>query len=304
MKEKSRDFVSYVWIGSAVVLCLAIAAGGSVLPAQSETDLTEREPTAPPVVSPWLGSGSNDTLYVVDSTIDELYEISTSDGSTTLIGSTAPMSTPAGLAFDGTQLYSIDLSPDTFGGLFTLDLGDGTPTLVGKTGFSGWQGLASDPTDSGQLYAINHADVLHKISRVDGSTTVVATGVGDLISALEFDASGQLWGTEFSLGTLVKINKADGNVTLVANTLVGFQGIDFDSNGTLYAHNSDSDSLYVINTSTGDANLVGPSGTQFVKGLAFIKESPPVPAVSGRRLVVAVLLVLAVSAALLWGRAD
>ena len=302
MKEKSRDFVSYVWIGSAVVLCLAIAAGGSVLPAQSETDLTEREPTAPPVVSPWLGSGSNDTLYVVDSTIDELYEISTSDGSTTLIGSTAPMSTPAGLAFDGAQLYSIDLSPDTFGGLFTLDLGDGTPTLVGKTGFSGWQGLASDPTDSGQLYAINH-DVLHRISRVDGSTTVVATGVGDLISALEFDTSGQLWGTEFNAGTLVKINKADGNVTLVANTLEGFQGIDFDSNGTLYGHNSNSDSLYVINTSTGDANLVGPSGTQFVKGLAFIKESP-VPAVSGRRLVVTVLLVLAVSAALLWGRTD
>ena len=109
---------------------------------------------------------------------------------------------------------------------------------------------------------------------------------------------------EFNLGTLVKIDKADGKVTLVANTLEVFQGIDFDSNGTLYGHNSDSDSLYVINTSTGEANLVGTSGTQFVKGLAFIKITPPVPAVSGRRLVVTVLLVLAVSAALLWGRAD
>ncbi len=304
MRGKSRNFVSYVRIGSAVVLCLAIAAGGSVLLAQSETDLTEGEPTALPVVSPWLGPGSNDTLYVVDSIIDELYEISTSDGSTTLVGSTAPMNIPAGLAFDGTQMYSIDLSAGTSGGLFTLDLGGGTPTLVGETLIAGWQGLASDPTDSGQLYAINQTANLHRISRVDGSATFVASGVGDLITALEFDASGQLWGTEFLPGKLVQISKADGNVTAVANTLDGFQGIDFDSNGTLYGHNSNSDSLYVINTSTGDANLVGPSGTQFVKGLAFSKESPPVPAVSGHRLMVTVLLVLAVSAALLWGRAD
>ena len=101
-------------------------------------------------------------LYAIDANLDQLFTLDRNNGASTLIGSTGTgPDTPAGLAFDGTNMYTIDLSD---GELFTLDLSTGAPTYVGTTGINGFQGIASDPTDSGQLYGITQFGELYRIA--------------------------------------------------------------------------------------------------------------------------------------------
>ncbi|MBN1901110.1 hypothetical protein JW926_07280 [Candidatus Sumerlaeota bacterium] len=205
-------------------------------------------------------------LYGIDSDLDHLYKINQNNGAAILIGSTGPEpSHPAGLAFDGIDMYVIDFNG---GELFTLDITTGKTTYKGTTSISGWQALASDPTDNGQLYGITQSDVLYKVAG-DGTPTLIASGVGDLITALEFDGNGVLWGVELSNGNIYTIGKESGALTIITTTIAGFQGIAFDEKGILWGHNTDTDSLYVINLSTGAATLIGANATQFVKGLDF-----------------------------------
>ena len=204
--------------------------------------------------------------WCIDTTPDVLYSVDKTTGGTTPIGSTSPASAPAGLAWDGTAMYTVDLSG---GALMTIDLTTGMPTTVGQTGLSGWQGIASDPTDGGQLYGITQDDQLWRIDRNGGQTTLVGSGVGGLITALEFDANGQLWGFEFSAGDLVRIDKTNGAVTFVGSGLNGFQGLTFDSDGTAYAANTNDDSLYRVNLATGAVTVIGSMGTDFVKALGL-----------------------------------
>ncbi|MFQ5526065.1 MAG: Ig-like domain-containing protein [Thermoanaerobaculia bacterium] len=238
-----------------------------------------------------LAAATGEELYAIDSDLDQLFELSPVDASSTLVGSTAAgPTTPASLAFDGTDMFTIDLGG---GGLYTLDLNTGVPTLVCSTGVSGWQGVASDPTDEGQFYGITQSDDLHKIDRTTCTTTRVnatAGTVGGLIAALEFDANGTLWGAEFGSpgsttenAALVTIDKATGAVTVVSqcatrpcsgndNFADGFQGIDFSTDGTLYGQNTNDDSLYIIDTTDGSLTFLGSNATIFVKGLAFSEE--------------------------------
>ncbi len=234
---------------------------------------------------------AGEELYAIDSDLDQLFELNPVDASSTLVGSTAAgPTTPASLAFDGTSMYTIDLGG---GGLYTLNLNTGAPTLICSTGISGWQGLASDPTDEGQFYGITQSDDLYKIDRTTCTTTRVnatAGTVGGLITALEFDSNGTLWGAEFGSpgsttenAALVTIDKATGAVTVVSqcatrpcsgsdNFADGFQGIDFSTDGTLYGQNTNDDSLYIIDTTDGSLTLLGSNSTIFVKGLAFSEE--------------------------------
>lgn len=234
---------------------------------------------------------AGENLFAIDSDLDDLFELDPSDGSSSLRGTTAAgPATPASLAFDGVDMFTIDLGG---GGLYKLNLNTGAPTLVCSTGISGWQGLASDPTDEGQFYGITQSDDLYKIDRTTCTTTQVnatAGTVGGLIAAIEFDANGQLWGAEFGSpgsstesAALVTIDTGDGAVTVVSqcatspcsvgdNFLDGFQGIDFSTDGTLYGSNTNDDSLYIIDTTDGSVTPLGTNGTIFVKGLAFSEE--------------------------------
>lgn len=217
----------------------------------------------------WNMSISQAELYAIDSDLDNLYVLDQTNGAAILIGSTASGPTaPAGLAYNGVNMYTIDLYD---GELYTLNLNTGVPTYVGTTGFGGWQGLAADPTDNGQLYGITQSNELYRIA-TDGTPTFIANGVGSLITALDFDNNGTLWGIEFYTGKVLTIDKSTGAVTHFSTTIAGMQGLDFDKNGVMWAHNTDTDSLYTVNTATGVATLIGPSGTQFVKGLSFGAE--------------------------------
>ena len=261
------------------------AAAGDKLKRANPTRTGTKLPPVTRLASP------NEQLFAIDSDLDELFELDPTTGASTPVGSTSSgPTTPASLAFDGSDMYTVDLGG---GGLYTLNLVTGAPTLVCSTGISGWQGLASDPTDGGQLYGITQADDLYKIDRTTCTTTRVNTTagtVGGLITALEFDANGTLWGAEFGSpgdttenAALVTINKTTGAVTIVSqcatrpctgsdNFLDGFQGIDFASDGTLYGSNTNDDALYIIDTTDGSLTFLGSNATIFVKGLAFSEE--------------------------------
>ncbi len=217
----------------------------------------------------WLGC-PNQKAFAVDSNpalgINLLYDVMTATGGATVIGPTSPGSQQiSGMAWAGFAMYAIDL---TTGNLMTINTLTGVPTVAGSTGLTGWQDLASDATDNGQLYGITQTNKLYRIW-FDGTPTLVATNVGTLITATAFDRVGQLWGIEFSTGRVLKINKSTGAITPMATTIAGFQAMDFDDAGTAYAHNSSTDSLYAVNLLTGMATLRGPSGTDTVKSLAF-----------------------------------
>ena len=218
----------------------------------------------------WLGC-PNQKIFGVDSNptmgINQLDDIVTGSGGATVIGPTTPGSSQiTGMAWGGQAMYAIDLAT---GALLTLNTQTGTPTTAGLTGLTGWQALASDVQDNGQLYGITQANKLYRISNTGSATLVTGSNVGSLITALEFDRTGQLWGIEFASGKVYRINKLNGAVSLAATTIAGFQGLDFDDTGTAYGHNSSTDSLYTINLATGVATLRGASGTDSVKSIAF-----------------------------------
>lgn len=207
-------------------------------------------------------------LFAVDANQDVLYQVNPATGAVTAIGTTAlsGLTTPGGLAWDGTSMYTIDLEG---GELFTLDLATGTPTLVGTNGLNGWQGLAARPTD-GALFAVTQTNTLYSINKTTGAATAIGSGTGALITALTFNAGGVLWGINFFDGQFGTIDTATGAFTAVGTTDPGFQGLSFDSTGTAYVSNSNTDTLYTLDLGTGAATLVGAmTGTSFVKAIEF-----------------------------------
>jgi hypothetical protein len=266
-------------------LCVAIAAcvlfagqalGQSDRVVVDETTLTPVEINEPAIRAAdgrgpgnWT-FGTDGAIYACDSDQDQLFTLDRESGSATFVGNTLlnGLATPAGLTWNGKELLTIDLAG---GELFSLDLETGEPTLIGNTGVSGWQGLASDPTDNGQLYAINQDDNLYRVAR-EGTLTLIAGGVGfpGLITALTFDAEGTLWGADFSTGQYGTIDKVTGQTNPRGTTITNLQGWDFDENGRMWAENTTTDSLYTIDLESGEARLVGPNSLVFGKGLAVV----------------------------------
>jgi len=227
----------------------------------------------------WLGC-PNQKVFSLDVNpgqgINLLYDVLTATGASTRVGPLTPGSNQlTGLTWNGRFMYAIDLAT---GNLVRLNTLTGAPTMVGPTGITGWQGLASQISDNGQLYGITQSNSLYRINQNSGAATLVAAGVGNLVTALEFDPAGQLWGIEFSTGRILKINKSTGAITVSATTIAGFQGLDFDDAGTAFGHNSSgADKLYTLNLATGMATLRGPSNTSTVTAMAFgmATDSPP-----------------------------
>ena len=93
------------------------------------------------------------------------------------------------------------------GGLHTLDLATGAPTLIGSNGISGWQGLASN--SGGQLFGITQGNELYSINKATGAATLIGNTGSSLITAVEFDAADTLWAVEFG-GQLGTINATPG----------------------------------------------------------------------------------------------
>jgi hypothetical protein len=129
--------------------------------------------------------------------------------------------------------------------------------------------MAWDPVNQ-VFYLANQTNPdLYVLDPLTGATTLIGdTGIS-LITALDVDPSGTLWGIDFS-GTaqLVVIDKSTAAAIAVGNSVSGIQGMGFDAGGVLYGANTGDDSLYTIDTTTGAGALVGAhgAGVQFAKG--------------------------------------
>ncbi len=226
------------------------------------------------VAAPILGQ----TLYLADSNIDQLFSVDPATGAATLIGSTGAVGTPAGLAHDGIDLFTLDLGGT---GLYRLDTSTGAPTLVAPVAPAGWQDITWDPS-TGQFFAVNQNNTLYSISIAGVATLIGSTPSTYLLTGLAVDSQGTLWAIAFfGTGTLGTLDKTTGAFTVVQTTTVtGIQGMSFDpSTGLLYGTNTNNSSLYQIDTNTGAATLVGAhgAGVVFAKGLSFGNGSCLIP---------------------------
>ena len=206
--------------------------------------------------------------YIIDSETDSLYALNNS-GAATLVGSIAPLTDPAGLAWraDTRQMWTIDLSGGEVG---TIDLTTARFThMFTAVPATGWQGIDYDPT-TGMFWLIHGDNNLYRLDPATGITTRVGLTGPNLLTALETDAAGQLWSIGFSNGVLYRIDKTTGAATATVTTSpINMQGISFGPDGRLFATNTTTDSLYLINTSTGATTLTGAhgGGVRFAKGL-------------------------------------
>ncbi len=175
--------------------------------------------------------GPNEVLYAINSGTNELYEIDTVNGSTTLIGAIAPPSNHmwTGMAYD-----------DASGIMY---------------------GMSAEGTSSG-IASLHIIDLLNATYSLVGSQ-----GTATAISCIAIDDQGQMYGIEAGAnGDLYQIDKDNGSVTFVGPIGVGVagmgQGLDFcQANGTMYMTNYNSstfeNTLRTVNLSTGSTTQVG-----------------------------------------------
>lgn len=202
-----------------------------------------------------------------------------------LLNSSASASPGSGI------IYGTDAGTTT---LFTISKVTGVGTPVGTMGIGTAPSLAADPI-TGNLYAATGGGIndLYLVNPMNAMTTLVGNGGlgGAGVGGMDFDTSGQLWGTANIAGGsgvagtgsdhLVKINKSTGVATVIGPygtcsgvtipappsgpngtcSIEGIESIAFDSAGTLWGiENERGDSgtpgLYTINTATGAATFV------------------------------------------------
>lgn len=216
--------------------------------------------------------------YLVDTNLDQLFALDLNTGGTTLIGSTLNngLDTAADLCWrdDTDTIWTIDLSGGEVG---TIDPQTGTFTPIWQTGLSGWQGMAWDHTTK-RFLLHNQNDQLHALDPATGLTTLIGTlaTATPLVTAIEVDASGRLWGMDFSAGAIMEIDKNTGiEIGRVPTPgLTNVQGMGISAEGVWYAVSTGTDSLYVVDPATGTSVLIGANpGTQFAKGMVVTGSS-------------------------------
>ena len=222
--------------------------------------------TTPTLASLLLSVASAQSGYIVDSDQDILYSIDLATANVTMIGSTLNngLGTPAGLAWrpDLNELWTVDLAGGEVG---PIDVTNGTFTPVLQTNLSGWQGIAWDANRSVFVLA-NQNDNNYELDPVTGTTTLLGNSGFGLITAMDFDQAGALWGIDFS-GSIVSIDLVTGVGTATASTSASIQGLAIDGSGAWFGVNTTDDSLYAIDPVSGAATLIGAiPGVVFVKG--------------------------------------
>ncbi len=214
-----------------------------------------RDLYTPSLASILLAAASAQTGYVVDSDQDMLYSIDLATANVTPIGSTLNngLATPAGLAWrtDLNELWTVDLAGGEVG---PIDVTNGTFTPVLQTGLSGWQGFAWDASRSKFVLA-NQNDNNYELDPVTGVTTLLGNSGFGLITAMDFDPAGVLWGIDLG-GAVVSIDTTTGVGTQTATTTTTIQGLAIDNAGIWYAVTTTNDSLYTIDPASGAATLI------------------------------------------------
>jgi hypothetical protein len=167
-----------------------------------------------------------DVLYVTLG--PGLYRLNTDTLASTLVGNTG-FTDIGGLAFDNNgTLFGINGGAP--GQLVRLNINTGVGSLVAPiTGVtvSLSTSLANDPTTN-TLYGMSlngpNPNVLMTISKLNGNPSVLGampTSVG--MNGLSFDQGGTLWGIDAEHEELVRINKTNASLTVVAtNSLAAY----------------------------------------------------------------------------------
>ncbi|MCH8227894.1 MAG: hypothetical protein IIC63_05725, partial [Proteobacteria bacterium] len=228
------------------------------------------------------------TLYGVDSFLDQLIIIDVITGAGTSVAPLGPFVSIEGLAFDANTntIYGADAKT---GVLFTIDPASGATAIVGQV-VGSWAsshrrivGLAFDPNTTtlyGSMDGLFSDSELITIDLESGVHTVVGSfEFGVEMRDLAFDPQSQ---TLFGVGSTASsdnrfftIDVATGIAQLTGATSThAIIGLAFDSNtgwlyGT-YALNSSDAALVTIDPATGRTSSVGPLGRwRDARGLAF-----------------------------------
>jgi len=211
--------------------------------------------------------------YLIDSNLDQLFSVDLATGAATFVASTSGLGTAAGAEWraDTQQLWTVDLAGGAVG---TIDVVTGLFSPVFQTGLSGWQAIAWDQTTQ-KYYLCNQSGITYVLDPATGITTPLGSTGFSLITCLDLDPAGDLYGIDFFNLNIVRIDKTTGAGTLISQTISGFQGLGIDSAGVWYGSNTNSDSLYTIDPTTGVATLIGAhgAGVQFGKGFDVVGSS-------------------------------
>jgi hypothetical protein len=168
-----------------------------------------------------------------------------------------PHLTAAGIIYGTAYQFAAPAS------LYTIDASNGTPTLVGVTGFGQVGGIDFNPF-TGTLYGIGMdlstgASQLITINTTTGVATAVGpTGIGGPVQDISFRSDGTLFafGAPGGVINLYTIDLSSGAATLVGPSSSANGGATaFDSSNTLY-HLSFTD-IQTLNQTTGAATSVG-----------------------------------------------
>ena len=170
------------------------------------------------------------------------------------------------------------------GKLYLIDPVSGSPTLIANLSQTiNVEGdIATDPT-TGILYSIDGQGMLNKINTTNGVCTTMGTVPGNLdLSAMAFDAAGNLFIWDSFGPTMYKINKANAAVisSVTLSPFPGGQigGLAFDAGGIAYlsADLGAASKFSQVNPITGVvtpiSSLVSTGG---IWGLAFLEDPTP-----------------------------
>jgi hypothetical protein len=222
-----------------------------------------------------------------------LHDINTGNGATTnprTVGNKVNMIavSPGGILYGESQGFINDGPPGQQ--LFTIDITTGAATLVDTlTQPIIVEGdIACDPT-TGILYGVDSTGELLIINTTSAAVTQVGIiGTNLDLSAMTFDATGNLWVVNSFGPTLLKVNKANAAILMTVpldpiNQEVG--GLAFSPAGTLFHAAGTTGKLYTLNTTTGQAPTIGslaPSGG--IWGLAWAPDPTSIEASTWSRI--------------------
>jgi len=239
------------------------------------------------------GGGAHGGLLGVDWDTGNLYQVSTTDASLTLIGDTGP-SNLGGLEFrqsDGTLFaFNVAGSGST---LYTIDPSTAAKTAVGPLGlssvFEGGLAIAPDGTAFGTNEGDDHTCTLFAVDLNTGAATtigVIDNGSHD-INGLAWRSDGLLVGLDRVTNALLTIDPTTAATTTLAvltDTVGGVGGFAYDGLNYYYstACSTGSNSLYSVNINTGASSLIGSfsptiSGSDIgISGLAATPGDEPI----------------------------
>lgn len=220
------------------------------------------------------GISAQQRAYLVDTSVSTLYTVDLATGAATSLTTVTGAGTAAGLTWrtDTNELWSIDLGTGKLGTIDTTSgVFNGRFTANPTTG---WQGVTWDPK-SRLWYLANQNGSNYSLDPSTGLTALLGASGYGLITALETDNNGVVYGIDFSTGRLGTMDKLTGAMTTIGAPVTPFnmQGLAFDQFGQLYGSNTTSDSLYKIDKVLGGAaTLVGAhgSGVSFSKGFEIV----------------------------------